>query len=175
MVIIITGLTGSGKTEAANIISNKCSSIIVNTDKVREIIFDGVKADKSGDFTDEHLKYVYRSLPAILYYTKIFNGSRCVVFDGSFRLRKQRCRLRNMSKMICDEVVTMKIVATPSIVKKRLKKRKEREGQSGVYNTYLKVKSEYEEPDQALEISNEGTLSELEDKLINKLRQLGLV
>lgn len=68
MLHIITGLPGSGKSEASRYLAKKLDAVIINTDELRDLLFPQENRTDIGDFTPRQLKWVYRVLLPIAHY-----------------------------------------------------------------------------------------------------------
>jgi predicted kinase len=169
---IITGLSGSGKTTVSNIISEKEDSLIINTDKVREKIFENIDCKKN-TFTQDQLGQVYKTIEILAFYLFSSNPKvKHIIFEGAFRNEQQRESIINIAKKLSIQISIIHVTAKDDIIKKRITDRFNSGLQAADFDSYLRLKKIYEKPMKCYSIDNSYNIDLLKNNIDNYLDSL---
>lgn len=174
MIFIVCGIPGTGKSEVTKNLSSKLNALVVNTDAVHELLYPEGAYTDTGDFTQESLIAVYKSLPLLAHYLLAISSNKNIIFEGSFRLAKQRQAILDIvNEHKVEARIILVTVDQDSKVKERLEKRKKL-GQAGDYQSYLDIKEIFEVPREAVVLENNGNFEELALKINRLVDQLNI-
>jgi len=157
MLVIVCGLQGSGKTTVAKRIAKRLKAKLLRTDVIRK------KIAKKPKYTDREKQKIYANMFSMA--TILLKSDKNVVLDATFAKRTNRLRAKNIAKQAKTNFKIIKVIATESVIKKRLGKRSKDASEAKI-STYLKHKRLFEpikEPHTV--INNSETISELNKKL----------
>jgi len=177
MLIMITGLPGSGKTTVAKYIQEYFNSInqlyfYYNTDSLRNLLFT-IQNTEDRDFTEEELTLTYKVLSSIVSEVLNLKEKRVVIVDGFFRSRSQRLLLKDIAKTSHENTLHIHVESKDGNIIKRLEKRY-REGRGSGTKSFKvsRVKVESLEDEERKVISNNGNLAELEKEVLNLMDEV---
>lgn len=139
MLVLITGLPGTGKSTVANHLSKRINASVLRTDEIRKRLFVKPK------YTDEEKEIVYKSL--FLIAEKLLKVKSNVVIDGTFYKRSLRHRIYRTAASTRSRLIIVECVASVDAIERRMRRRKNRKkkGLSDAdYGVYKKIKREYE-------------------------------
>jgi len=135
MLIIVTGLPGTGKTTIADALSKEIDAIVFSTDKIRKMIFEKPIYDK------EDKRVVYDELFSQA--QKYLSIGKNVILDGTFYTKLLREKAKEVGKPFCEKVYFVYCETPENILKERITKRKDKYSDAD-YNVYLKMKKIFE-------------------------------
>jgi predicted kinase len=174
MIILITGLPGSGKTLVASkllsILSKEYFVKQYNTDVIRKKLFFSSTEDKTRidrDFTKEELIRTYNCLYFVIEEVLSCNPKTIIITDGTYRTLKQRMTVKQIAEEHNVPYLLVQVKTEENILIPRIEKRFSEGIGSGVAG-YKKVKPEYESPELEEEhyiIHNNDDLTRLEAKV----------
>lgn len=181
MLICITGLAGSGKSEVAKklvALLKLRGELVVHysTDSIRHKLYPEVAvsdAEMGRDFTSDELKRVYNTLYFVAEEVLSVQDAHVVV-EGTFRTLEQRQKLREIASRVESGFILVWIKADESVVLTRLEARLAEKKGAGP-EAYLSAKAQYEEPTEAedpIAIENNGSLESLSGPLSKVVEQL---
>jgi predicted kinase len=165
MIYIVMGLPGSGKTEATKYLQKKLNAIVVNTDELRTKLFPAAVNTKTGDFTPEQLKQVYKALRPIIFYLVKAAPEKHYILEGSFRYEAQRTNIIAELDALHQPHCLLFIEIKTDVAKKRMEYRHLHEGAPDVFEEHLDQLKVFERPKKAKIIDNSSTRDELYKKL----------
>ena len=133
MLVVVCGLPGSGKSEAAKLIAQKINASHLQTDVVRKKLNFSIKAKK------ETYKTLLREAD------KILKNNRSVVLDGTFYRQYLRDWVKNLAKNQKIKIFFIEVICDEKIIQKRINKRynKFKKGYTespADFRVYLKMK-----------------------------------
>ncbi|RUM28642.1 MAG: hypothetical protein DSY32_04125 [Aquifex sp.] len=145
-VVVIFGLSGSGKSFLASILHEKCGYEWIRSDVIRKELA-GIEPSKSakadygrGIYTKEMTKRVYEEM--VKRAKEFLSRGKKVVLDATFIKRWQReLVLKNFK-----EAFFILAFAQEEVIKKRLEKR--RDVSDADWRIYLRQKEEFEKPEE---------------------------
>jgi predicted kinase len=136
MLIVVTGLPGTGKTTIAETLEKDIDAIVFSTDKIRKMIFE------KPVYNEEDKRIVYNELFSQT--GKYLAIGKNVILDGTFYTKALRERAKEIGKSFCEEVYFVYCETPEELLKKRINKRKDTFSDAD-YNVYLKMKKIFEE------------------------------
>jgi predicted kinase len=134
MVIIVTGLPGSGKSYFASKLSEALKASYFSSDQFRKFFFSGIKYS-----TTEKLKVYQKLLSETL---EAVDNGKDVVLDGTFYKQSIREEFKSALLKINQKIIFIEVRAESQLIKDRLKKL--REDSDADYDVYQKLLAEYE-------------------------------
>jgi len=162
MVVIVTGLPGTGKSFFASHLAKKMHAAYINSDQVRKTMMP------PGHYSLQDKRSVYDQMLAQV--VALINQNKDVVLDASF----YKSILREQFKKALTPVALVKfieITATEAIIKDRV--RLPRKDSEADFEVYKKIRAAWEpflEPHLLLRSTNDN-LVELLDAAINYLKK----
>ncbi len=149
MLILISGLPGTGKTYFANALSKKIEAIHLNTDIVRD------RAGLRGAYDDQSKQEVYQKLLALV--EEALSNDLNTIVDATFYLKKLRTPFLNLAQKFNAPVAWIKMQTDEEVVKKRVSK--DRPYSEADFKVYLKIKEQYEPLEGHYLVLNSGEAS----------------
>ncbi len=134
MLILVTGLPGSGKTTIARFFSTHSGALHLNSDFLRR------ELGLMGNYKPEDKERVYSTLLQRAK-TGLLAG-RDVIVDSTFYKESFRTSFRNLAEMCRVPLVWVEVCAQESTIRERLKK--PRADSEADFSVYEKIKSEAE-------------------------------
>lgn len=138
MLIIVSGLQGTGKTTVAKKITKEIKGVLLRTDVIRRDLFE----------VPEYIKKIYPKDQMQKVYDEMFSQARIllkknrnVVLDATFLKKENREKAKKISKGHNFEII--EIVCPEKIVEMRMKKRFKGESKAK-FEHYLKYKNIFE-------------------------------
>lgn len=169
-IVLIFGLQGSGKTTLANELGNTMNGIVLTTEIIRSKLFEIEPSMNDTDFTEMELKVTYNAIELLL--TKLIDCCDFIVIEGVFRSYNQRNKIKEICANKKIELLQFYLTCSENIAKKRLEERKKKKViQPGGYQTYLRVKENYDYPKKNEIIIDNSNLS-LHNTLIRVINEL---
>ncbi len=175
----ITGLPGSGKSTAADILSENLTKSGIHTahyttDGIRDKLYPNLSDEaRFGNWEPGELDTVYNCLSMLI--SELFRYTPhpfSVVTDGTFRFEAQRERLREIALYTDRQFKLIKVDADEEIVIPRAEQRLTQRQGAGTPN-YYSAKGVYEEPaGEVFHIDNNGNLSNLEAQILRFVSKL---
>jgi len=136
MLIIVTGLPGTGKTTIAEALAKEVDAVVFSTDKIRKMIFEKPIYD------EEDKRIVYNEL--FSHAGKYLAAGKNVILDGTFYTKILRERAKEVGKSFSEEVYFVYCETPEELLKERIDKRKDTFSDAD-YSVYLKMKKIFEE------------------------------
>jgi predicted kinase len=134
MVIIVSGLPGSGKSYFASRLSQKLGAICINSDLERK------QMDAQGQYAFEDKLNVYEEM-AHRAGERVRDGKHVVV-DATFYRKEMRELFSTLARLLYQPIVFIEIVADEQTIMGRL--RRPMADHEADYSVYKLVKSQYE-------------------------------
>ena len=136
MLIVITGLPGTGKTTIAESLAKEVDAVVFSTDKIRKMIF------KKPVYNEEDKRIVYDELFSLT--GKYLASGKNVILDGTFYTKTLRQRAKEVGKTFSENVYFVYCETPEELLKERIDKRKDKFSDAD-YSVYLKMKKIFEE------------------------------
>jgi hypothetical protein len=148
-VVVICGLSGTGKTSVARSIAGELGLCVASADDVRESIFGDQKRPSAygeGAYTADANRITYRQL--IDTGRALLERDRGVILDATFRCAEDQERTREMAGVAGAEWRVIECTLPPELVQSRLAARAERKDglSDATWETYLRQRNEYPSP-----------------------------
>jgi predicted kinase len=147
MIIIVSGLPGSGKSYFATRLATRLNAVYISSDRIRKSI------GRMGLYTFEDKLVVYRHM-AVLAGAAVDSGQEAVV-DATFYHRTFRELFINLALQTKVGICFIEVVADEAIVRERLDRpRGESEADFQVYQQLKGQFERYEDPHLVLQSGN---------------------
>jgi predicted kinase len=171
-LVCVTGLPGSGKSTAANLLTEHLRAAAIptayySTDGIRDRLRPGLTdEERFGDWGPGDLDLAYNCLSLLVKELFIFTPHPfSIVADGTFRFEAQRSRLREIALDNNRQFRLIKVNTDEEIAILRAEQRLSRREGPGPTN-YHTAKGVYEEPtDEVFKIDNNGNLNNLDSQI----------
>lgn len=155
---VLAGLSGTGKTTAAEILADKVNGEIHKTDSIRKQIISG-----EPEYTRAESQRVYDALFSRAE-ADLENG-RNVVLDATFSIKKGRRRAENIASKTNSDIQFLLVTCDDSIVRKRLRNRSGSDSDADV-EVYEMQKESFESFTRShTVIDNSGSISSLRSEI----------
>lgn len=159
---VMVGLSGTGKSTAADIISQKTGASKHNSDIIRKEITSGsptYSGDESQRVYDEMYKRAERDL----------KKGNDVVLDATFTLEIGRRSAEKLANRLDAELKLIHVTCSESVAKKRIRNRTNDESDATV-EVYEKLKNDFEPLQRDhIKIDNSGSKRSLKRSISNKV------
>lgn len=165
MIIIVSGLPGSGKSYFAEHLAARLGSIYINSDQVRQTLH------ATGKYSLDDKLVVYKEMLSET--RRSLEKNRDVVVDATFYHHTMREMFLRFAYGYNVPVRVIEIVAEESLIRQRLEK--PRKFSEADYSAYEKVRDDFEEitmPHLILQSTNDNVDAMLETA-INYLKREG--
>ena len=136
MLIVVTGLPGTGKTTIAESLAKEIDAVVFSTDKIRKMIFE------KPVYNEEDKRIVYDELFSLT--GKYLASRKNVILDGTFYTKALRQRAKEVGKTFSENVYFVYCETPEELLKERINKRKDKFSDAD-YSVYLKMKKIFEE------------------------------
>lgn len=136
MLIVVTGLPGTGKTTIAESLAKEIDAVVFSTDKIRKMIFE------KPVYNEEDKRIVYDELFSIT--GKYLASRKNVILDGTFYTKALRQSAKEVGKTFSENVYFVYCETPEELLKERIDKRKDKFSDAD-YSVYLKMKKIFEE------------------------------
>ena len=169
MIILLTGLPGTGKTEVAKILSkNIPDSIILRNDEIRRELF-GVEQGKG--FSEDQTALIDATV--IQKTAAAIGNKQTVILDRMSPTAQDRTKLRDVAATLGTPCVILAISSSRSLAEKRITERLQKDPLGVPFSVYLYWLDTYEPCDQAdYSIVNDSDLDALEQSVRAIVNQL---
>ena len=173
-VVVISGLTGSGKSSVAEAISSRRNFIVVSSDVVRkklagmELYDKDLSAYGKGIYTEEMTKRVYDSMINEAY--DLVREGNNVIIDATFIKKWQRDKVFKKFKRIGIEPFLVFIEVDDKTAIDHLEKRKrEKSVSNGRYEIFLRQREELEKPQEAFIVDGREEVSKIAKRITDRV------
>jgi hypothetical protein len=138
MLVLITGLPGTGKSTVANRLAKRINARVLRTDEIRKRLFAKPK------YTEEEKEIVYKTL--FLIAENLLRARRNVVIDGTFYKRSLRRQIYRTAALRRSKLIIVECIASEEAIARRMKRREKRRIRlsDADFEVYKKIKREYE-------------------------------
>jgi len=173
-VIVLGGLTGSGKSTVASFISKKAGFEVLSSDIIRKElagidIYESALSDyKGGIYTDEMTERVYKELCDRAY--NLARDGKNIVLDATFIKEKYRKMVKDRFKRLGIEPFFVFLDVDEKTALEHFRKReKENSVSDGRYEIFLKQREELEKPEYALIVDGSKGVSEIAGEILERV------
>jgi predicted kinase len=135
MLIIISGLQGTGKTTIAKIISKKLEMRLLRTDILIKKSFPDIK------YTLREIELVYKEFFSQA--EKILKDKKNLILDATFYKKNYRTQAEKLAKKFKIKFIIMEVICSEENIKKRIKNRKDESDAD--FNIYKKYRNNFEQ------------------------------
>jgi len=139
MLVIISGLPGTGKTSVAKVLSQHLNAERLTTDELRRRI------DKHPDYSQKHKRSVYAALMEEA--GKRLQHNKNVILDGTFFKQDMRRRAKELSREYHESFYLIKVTCPEKIVKQRIENRykKGEDASEADFKVYKIIQNQFQE------------------------------
>lgn len=161
MLIVITGLPGTGKTTIAEELAKDIDAVVLSTDKIRKTIFE------KPVYNEEDKRIVYGELFSQT--SKNLSKDKNVILDGTFYTKALRKRAKEVGELFGKNVYFVYCETPEEILKERIENRMDKYSDAD-YNVYLKMKKIFEEfEEEVIKIDTSHNLSDNVETIKTKI------
>ncbi len=160
MLILLTGLPGTGKSTIANLLAEKTGGLVINSDTLRKELFP-VKRTYSSIETGIVIQETERLVREALLENKT------VILDALFTKQDARDKYQKLAQELKVSFKVILVGAPESLIKERLDERSlVNDSSEATFEIYLDRKKHFEAVNgEHLTITNEGSLEDLRTKV----------
>ncbi|KYC50671.1 MAG: L-seryl-tRNA(Sec) kinase [Candidatus Methanofastidiosum methylothiophilum] len=164
MLIVITGLPGSGKTTIADALSKEIDAVVLSTDKIRKSMF------KNPIYNEEDKRIIYNEL--FSQGKNLLSAGRSVILDGTFYTRALRERAKEIANATNEKIFFVYCETPESILKERITKRKDKYSDAD-FSVYLKIKEIFEDfEEEVISIDTSKNLNKNVRVILKKIQSI---
>jgi hypothetical protein len=160
MLVLITGLPGTGKSTLAMHLARRLRATVLRTDVIRKQLFPQPK------YTEEEKELVYKVTFLIAEY--LLRAGKNVILDGTFYKRSLRQRVYQLARAVKTKLIIVECGAPEAVVKQRMEARAKKKNipTDADFEVYKKIRDQFEplqRPRVIVDTSNplEENLSEI--------------
>ncbi len=154
VVVVVFGLTGTGKTTLARALQKQTLGEYISTDLVRKALAGVPPEEKhfepfeKGIYSPEFTEKTYRAM--LQKAKEAIAQGRDVVLDGTYRGRAYRREVLEMAKAHGAKCLFVQCEAPEQEIKRRIEDRLKRQGEvsDARWQTYLKMRETFEPPEE---------------------------
>jgi aminoglycoside phosphotransferase family enzyme/predicted kinase len=180
-VLLVMGLTGSGKSVLAGALASRLGAVLLTTDLLRREVFQaetatGRAAVDAGIYAPAERERIYDDLSDAA--AAVLAQGRGVVLDGTYIEARQRAPLLALAQQTDRRLLVVECQAPDDVIKQRQAMRQEQRWTTsqGRWDVYLAQKARYEEPvelapEQRLTVETTRPLSEQMDAVLERAGQ----
>lgn len=134
MIILVSGLPGSGKSYFAERLAGRISAEYLNSDRVR------IELHASGKYSAEDKLVVYKEM--LLRTMKAFDDGHDVVVDATFYHHTMREMFLRLAEGYKQMLLIIEVVADEALIRERLSR--PRKYSEADYQVYEKIRDDFE-------------------------------
>ncbi len=169
MLIIMTGLPGTGKTSVSRELASELDAVVLGTDEIRKTVLEET------EYSNESRENVYEVMFRIG--AMLLRGGHHVIMDGTFSRERLRKGARRTGRRERRKVFLIETVLPGDIVRDRIEARKKEDADfsDADEEVYEIIRREFEPVDQkrfTIDTSAEETWKERTMACVNEMRVL---
>jgi uncharacterized protein len=170
MLILVTGLPGSGKSTVARLVAERLGALVINSDTLRRELFPVARTYDSKE-TQAIIKETERRTRDLL------SKGETVVLDALFTKQRPREEYRRLAGELGVPYVIVHVTASEDAIRQRLEARPHTgDASEATFEYYLNRRPHFEPiAGDHFRIDNSGELPELEENVESLLEKLRLV
>ena len=173
-VVVLSGLTGSGKSTVAKELQKKADFVVISSDEIRKQlagmdIYDKDLSDyKKGIYSEEMTQKVYGEIVNRAY--ELVREGKNVVLDATFIKKWQRGKVFERFKRLGIKPLVVYLDVDESTALEHFRKReKEKSVSDGRYEVFVKQRSDLEKPEDALVVDAKKPVAEIVERILNRV------
>ncbi len=180
ILVVVFGLSGTGKSTLARVLSERLLANYYNSDIVRKRMLEIPPEEHvyepfgKGIYSEEMTQKTYEAMAS--YAVADLGTGRDVVLDATYRSKALRATILEQIKDLGIDWLWVQCVAPDEIIKKRFEERAKKEGEpsDGRWEIYVKQKEVFEPPseipeERLLVLETTRPVEELVEEVIKKL------
>lgn len=163
-LIMMCGLTGSGKSYIANALKNELDAVVLNSDTIRKKIVGMNPYEKDlsdfakGIYSHEMTIKVYDEIKKLAY--ELLQKGKNTILDATYLLEKYRNDVKCQMKRLNIEPIIIYIDMDDDTALEHFKNRGQKSVSDGRYEIYREQKKIFEKPDNCIMLSAKASLEE---------------
>ena len=138
MLVLITGLPGTGKSTIAMHLARRLRATVLRTDVIRKQLFP------QPNYTEEEKELVYKVTFLIAEY--LLRAGKNVILDGTFYKRSLRERVYRLARDLRKRLIIVECCAPEAVVKQRMEARAKKKNipTDADFEVYKKIRDQFE-------------------------------
>ncbi len=174
-LILMSGLTGSGKSYIADRLSKSIDAVVLNSDSIRKELLGMDKFQKDlsdfqkGIYSKEITDTVYNTLKTKAYDT--LKDGKNVILDATYLTKKQRNDVETFMKRLNIKPVVIFVDVDDETAKKHFQKRESQKSVSdGRFEIYIKQKEILEKPKNCIRVNPKNNINAILNEIIDNIK-----
>ncbi len=173
-VVVLGGLTGSGKTTVAKALKERADFVVISSDEVRKQlvgmdVYDKDLSDyKKGIYSEEMTQRAYDEIVNQAY--GFVKNGKSVILDATFIKKWQRNKVFERLKRLGIKPLVVFLEVDEELALEHFKKReKEKSISDGRYEIFVKQKNDLEMPKGAIVIDAKKPIDEIAEEILSRV------
>ncbi|MFP4082136.1 MAG: AAA family ATPase [Candidatus Aminicenantes bacterium] len=169
MLVIVSGLPGTGKTTVAKKMSDEMKAVVLSTDRIRK------KALKELGYSERKKKRVYDEMLRIA--QDLLKKGENVILDGTFFRKELRERGFKLGQRLDQRVFLVETVCPEETVKKRIEERykHKKDYSEANYKVYKIIQSKFDPFQSEHFVINTQNEEEWKEKLLDAVNKMRVI
>lgn len=152
MLIILTGLPGTGKSSVGRMIAARTKGVLLSTDVIRRELFPKRRTFSKSESSRTYQEMYERA-------ERLLSKRKKVILDATFLKEDYRDQAKAIARSAGVPWKVVEVTCDPKVIRDRFSARKKTTDPSeATYLTYLRFRKWYERPsDRHITVDNSGT------------------
>jgi predicted kinase len=159
VLIILTGLVGTGKSTVGKMIAKRIGAVMLSTDVIRRELFP------KRTYSKEESRRTYEEM--LERAAKLLSKNKSVILDATFSKEDYRNEAKDIARKTKSGWQVVELTCDPKVIRERFSARKKTSDPSeATYLIYLRMRKWYERPSgRHITIDNSGGPKETEKQV----------